>query len=402
MSDILNKIIATKHEEIAAAQAVKPLAAVEAEAAAQPAPRDFVGAIRAKIAEGRAGIIAEIKKASPSKGVIRPDFHPADIARSYEQHGAACLSVLTDRQYFQGCPEYLQAARAACALPVLRKDFMVDSYQVAEARAMGADAILLIAAALSLPEMQALEAQAFGYGMAVLVEVHNGEELDAALQLKTPLLGINNRNLRTFDVTLDTTLGLLARIPADKIVVTESGIVTPQDVALMRQNKVGAFLVGEAFMRAPEPGVELARLFAMPSSEQDVRWLQRLNNYSQALQRLSEGVELAAQRTLSPLEQQGLIQAFEFTHELAWNVMKDFFHWQGNSAIAGSRDATREAYAKGLLEDGEGWMAMIKSRNQSSHTYNQAIAEAIVEAVIGQYHELFVRFEQRMQQLGVQ
>ncbi|UCV27794.1 indole-3-glycerol phosphate synthase TrpC [Ferribacterium limneticum] len=262
MSDILNKIIATKREEVAAALLIKPLAVVEAEAAAQAAPRDFVGAIRSKIANAQAAVIAEIKKASPSKGVIRPDFHPADIARSYEQHGAACLSVLTDRHYFQGCPECLQAARAACALPVLRKDFMVDAYQVAEARAMGADAILLIAAALSLPEMQALEAQANAYGMAVLVEVHNGEELDAALQLKTPLLGINNRNLRTFDVTLDTTLGLLSRIPADRIVVTESGILKPEDVALMRASKVNAFLVGEAFMRAPEPGLELGRLFA--------------------------------------------------------------------------------------------------------------------------------------------
>ncbi|MBP5988155.1 MAG: indole-3-glycerol phosphate synthase TrpC [Azonexus sp.] len=262
MSDILNKIIATKREEVAAALAAKSLAIVEAEAVAQSAPRDFVGAIRSKIAAGKPAVIAEIKKASPSKGVIRPDFRPADIARSYEQHGAACLSVLTDRQYFQGCPEYLQAARAACALPVLRKDFMVDAYQVAEARAMGADAILLIAAALNLSEMQALEAQAMGYGMAVLVEVHNGDELDAALQLKTPLLGINNRNLRTFEVTLDATLGLLARIPSDRIVVTESGIVKPEDVALMRSNKVDTFLVGEAFMRAPEPGEELARLFA--------------------------------------------------------------------------------------------------------------------------------------------
>ena len=262
MSDILNKIIATKHEEIAAARAAKPLAAVEAEAVAQVAPRDFVGAIRSKIAAGQPAVIAEIKKASPSKGVIRPDFKPADIARSYAQHGAACLSVLTDRQYFQGCPEYLQQARAACALPVLRKDFMVDAYQVAEARAMGADCILLIAAALSLPDMQALEAQAMGFGMAVLVEVHNGEELDAALQLKTPLLGINNRNLRTFDVTLDTTLGLLPRIPHDRIVVTESGILKPEDAALMRANKVDTFLVGEAFMRAAEPGEELARLFA--------------------------------------------------------------------------------------------------------------------------------------------
>lgn len=262
MSDILNRIIATKHEEIAAARAIKPLAAVEAGAAAQAAPRDFVGAIRSKIAAGQPAVIAEIKKASPSKGVIRPDFKPADIARSYAQHGAACLSVLTDRQYFQGCPEYLQQARAACALPVLRKDFMVDAYQVAEARAMGADCILLIAAALSLTDMQALEAQAMGYGMAVLVEVHNGEELDAALQLKTPLLGINNRNLRTFDVALDTTLDLLPRIPNDCIVVTESGILAPEDVALMRASKVNAFLVGEAFMRAAEPGEELARLFA--------------------------------------------------------------------------------------------------------------------------------------------
>jgi indole-3-glycerol phosphate synthase len=262
MSDILARIVATKREEVAAALAVKPLAEVEAEAAAQPAPRDFVGAIRSKIAGGQPAVIAEIKKASPSKGIIRPDFEPAEIARSYARHGAACLSVLTDHQYFQGCPEYLQAARAACELPVLRKDFMVDRYQVAEARAMGADCILLIAAALSLPEMQALEAQAHGYGMAVLVEVHNGEELDAALQLQTPLLGINNRNLRSFEVTLNTTLGLLARIPVDRIVITESGILRPEDVALMRASQVNAFLVGEAFMRAPSPGEELARLFS--------------------------------------------------------------------------------------------------------------------------------------------
>jgi len=262
MADILKKIVATKREEIAAVQAVKPLAAVEAEAAAQPAPRDFVGAIQAKIGRGQPAVIAEIKKASPSKGVIRPDFRPAEIARSYAANGAACLSVLTDRDYFQGCPEYLQAARAACDLPVLRKDFMVDPYQVAEARAMGADCILLIAACLSLNEMRALEAQAHAYGMAVLVEVHNGAELDAALQLKTPLLGINNRNLRTFEVTLDTTLGLLERIPEGRIVVTESGILAPADVALMRANAVQAFLVGEAFMRAPDPGVELSRLFA--------------------------------------------------------------------------------------------------------------------------------------------
>lgn len=261
-SDILKKIIATKREEIAAARALKPLAEVEAEAAAQSAPRDFVGAIRHKIAAGQPAVIAEIKKASPSKGVIRADFRPADIARSYERHGAACLSVLTDRQYFQGAPEYLQAARAACALPVLRKDFIVDPYQVAEARAMGADCILLIAAELELAQMQALEAQAHGYGMAVLVEVHDGEELTAALQLQTPLLGINNRNLRSFAVTLDTTLGLLSRIPDDRIVVTESGIIKPEDVALMRAARVETFLVGEAFMRAGDPGAELARLFA--------------------------------------------------------------------------------------------------------------------------------------------
>lgn len=262
MADILNKIVATKREEIAAALALKPLAQVEAEAAAQAAPRDFVGAIRARIAAGQPAVISEIKKASPSKGVIRADFRPAEIARSYAAHGAACLSVLTDRQYFQGCPEYLQAARAACALPVLRKDFIVDAYQVAEARAMGADCILLIAACLSLAQMQALEAQAHAYGMGVLVEVHDGDELDAALQLQTPLLGINNRNLRNFEVSLENTFSLLHRIPAERVVVTESGILAPGDVQAMRARNVHAFLVGEAFMRAPDPGVELARLFA--------------------------------------------------------------------------------------------------------------------------------------------
>lgn len=262
MADILNKIVATKREEIAAALALKPLAQVEAEAAAQAAPRDFVGAIRARIAAGQPAVISEIKKASPSKGVIRADFRPAEIARSYAAHGAACLSVLTDRQYFQGCPEYLQAARAACALPVLRKDFIVDAYQVAEARAMGADCILLIAACLSLSQMQALEAQAQAYGMGVLVEVHDGDELDAALQLQTPLLGINNRNLRNFEVSLENTFSLLHRIPDERVVVTESGILAPGDVQAMRARNVHAFLVGEAFMRAPDPGVELARLFA--------------------------------------------------------------------------------------------------------------------------------------------
>ena len=262
MSDILEKILATKRSEIAAAMSETPLAAMQARAQAMEPPRDFVAALRDKIAAGAAAVIAEIKKASPSKGVIRADFRPAEIAASYEQGGAACLSVLTDAQYFQGDPQYLQQARAACHLPVLRKDFMIDPYQVYEARAMGADCILLIVAALDLPRMHELERIAHDLGMAVLVEVHDGDELGLALQLDTPLLGINNRNLRTFDVTLDTTLDLLSRIPSQRMVVTESGIFTPQDVAHMRDNGVHAFLVGEAFMRAPEPGLELARVFA--------------------------------------------------------------------------------------------------------------------------------------------
>ena len=261
MSDILNKILAAKRGEVAAAQASKSLAEVQAEAQAQPPARDFIGAIRNKIAAGRPAVIAEIKKASPSKGVIRPDFRPAEIAADYAAHGAACLSVLTDRDFFQGCPEFLKAARAACALPVLRKDFMVAPYQVWEARAMGADAILLIAAALSVAEMRELEALAASLGMAVLVESHDGAELDAALALDTPLIGINNRNLRTFAVSLEATLGQLDRIPPGRIVVTESGILKPEDVARMREAGVHAFLVGEAFMRAPSPGAELARLF---------------------------------------------------------------------------------------------------------------------------------------------
>ena len=262
MSDILNKILATKAEEIAEAQARLPLAEVQALAAQQAAARDFAGAIRSKIAAGKAAVIAEIKKASPSKGVIRENFKPAEIAASYEQGGAACLSVLTDEQYFQGSADYLKQARAACALPVLRKDFMIDAYQVYEARAMGADCILLIAAALTLAQMQQLESVAHSLGMAVLVEVHNGEELAQAIQLTTPLLGINNRNLRTFEVTLDTTLGLLESISAEKIVVTESGIFTADDVKLMRDNDVHTFLVGEAFMRQENPGAELAKVFA--------------------------------------------------------------------------------------------------------------------------------------------
>ncbi|TAH49897.1 MAG: indole-3-glycerol phosphate synthase TrpC [Betaproteobacteria bacterium] len=264
MSDILKKICAVKVGEVAAASAAKPLAAVrvEAEATLQDAPaRDFVGAIRARHAAGRSAVIAEIKKASPSKGVIREDFRPADIARSYEAAGAACLSVLTDRPFFQGSPDYLQAARAACALPVLRKDFLVDAYQVYEARAMGADAVLLIAACLSLAQMRDMEAIAQALGMAVLVEVHDGDELEQALQLQTPLVGINNRNLRSFEVSLQTSLDLLPRIPAGRIVVTESGILKPADVALMRAHAVQTFLVGEAFMRVAEPGDGLRALF---------------------------------------------------------------------------------------------------------------------------------------------
>ena len=261
MSDILNKILETKRRELNDALQAAPLLAVRAAAEKMPKPRDFIGAIRCKIAQDQAAVIAEIKKASPSKGVIRENFNPAEIAASYEAGGAACLSVLTDVEYFQGSAEYLKQARAACSLPVLRKDFMIDAYQVYEARAMGADCILLIAAAINLAKMRELESVAHALGMAVLVEVHNGEELDLALQLKTPLLGINNRNLRTFDVTLQTTLDLLPRIAKDKIIVTESGIFTADDVKLMRKNNVHTFLVGEAFMRQPEPGVELAKVF---------------------------------------------------------------------------------------------------------------------------------------------
>lgn len=262
MSDILNKILQVKQAEVKAAMAEKPLVMLQREAMEMPATRDFVGAVRNKIAAGKAAVIAEIKKASPSKGVIREDFQPAEIAATYAANGAACLSVLTDAQFFQGSAEYLKEARAACDIPVLRKDFMIEAYQVYEARAMGADCILLIAAALDLPRMRQLETIAHDLGMAVLVEVHNGEELDLALQLETPLLGINNRNLRTFEVTLATTFELLSRIPSGKIVVTESGIFTPEDVALMRDHGVHTFLVGEAFMRQPDPGVELARVFA--------------------------------------------------------------------------------------------------------------------------------------------
>jgi indole-3-glycerol phosphate synthase len=267
MSDILERIIATKRTEVAHGMKIMPLMALRDQVEAQRPdplfkPRGFIAAIQNKIANGNPGIIAEIKKASPSKGVLRADFDPAWIAQSYQQHGAACLSVLTDVEYFQGSSDYLKAARAACTLPVLRKDFMIDPYQVLEARAMGADAILLIAAALDLNHMRELEQCAHDLGMDVLVEVHNAEELTAALQLKTPLLGINNRNLKTFEVTLDTTIGLLSSIGDDKIIVTESGILERADVLRMREHHVNAFLVGEVFMRAPNPGAALAELFA--------------------------------------------------------------------------------------------------------------------------------------------
>jgi indole-3-glycerol phosphate synthase len=259
--DILNRILATKHDEVAAALAARPFSEVDRAAREAGAVRDFVGALRSKIDTGQPGVIAEIKKASPSKGVLRPIFDPPAIAARYEAGGAACLSVLTDRHYFQGAPEYLAAARAATALPVLRKDFIVDAYQVAEARSWGADAILLIASALDDARMAEFESRAHDYGMAVLVEVHDAAELDRALRLATPLIGVNNRNLRTFDVSLDTTLELLPRIPADRLVVTESGILARSDVALMRSQGVHAFLVGEAFMRAADPGAALANLF---------------------------------------------------------------------------------------------------------------------------------------------
>jgi len=262
MSDILNKIVAVKREEIAEARRRRDLASLRRDAESLGGQRDFAGALRAKVAAGRPAVIAEIKKASPSKGVLREQFVPADIAASYERGGATCLSVLTDVQFFQGHADYLQQARAACTLPALRKDFMVDAYQVFEARAMGADCILLIAACLDDALMADLEAQALALGMAVLVEVHDGPELDRGLRLKTPLVGINNRNLRTFEVTLDTTLGLLPDVPRDRLLVTESGILGPADVKRMRDANVHAFLVGEAFMRAADPGAALASLFA--------------------------------------------------------------------------------------------------------------------------------------------
>ena len=266
MSDILEKILAVKADEVNAARKKRDLPSLRAEAESlrtEPgmAPRGFERALRAKIAAGHAGVIAEVKKASPSKGVLRENFVPEAIAESYATHGAACLSVLTDVNFFQGHADFLKRARAACDIPALRKDFMMDLYQVYEARTWGADCILLIVAALDHGLMAELEACALELGMDVLVEVHGADELDAALKLKTPLLGVNNRNLRTFEVSLDNTLDLLPRMPAERLVVTESGILGPDDVKRMRDANVNAFLVGEAFMRAPEPGVELARLF---------------------------------------------------------------------------------------------------------------------------------------------
>ena len=261
MADILEKIVEVKHQEVQAARKRKSLEAVRADAEARVLTRDFVGALRSKMAAGQAAVIAEVKKASPSKGVLRPDFIPADIAQSYAEHGAACLSVLTDQSFFQGCADYLKQARASCDLPVLRKDFMVDAYQIYESRAMGADCILLIAACLDDAQMRDLEAIALSLNMAVLIEVHDGAELDRALALRSPLLGINNRNLKTFEVSLDTTLGLQARVPADRLLVTESGITSAADVQRMRQAGINAFLVGEAFIRADEPGLALEQLF---------------------------------------------------------------------------------------------------------------------------------------------
>jgi indole-3-glycerol phosphate synthase len=264
MTDILNKIVAVKQEEVAAARRRKSLEAVRFDAESRVLTRDFVGAMRAKIGAGQAAVIAEVKKASPSKGVLREDFIPADIAQSYAEFGAACLSVLTDQQFFQGCVDFLKQARASCQLPVLRKDFIVDAYQIYESRAMGADAILLIAACLDDAQMKDFEQIARSLDMAVLVEVHDAAELERALKLKTPLVGVNNRNLKTFEVSLDTTLSLMRDIPKDRLLVCESGIHTRDDVLRMGAAGVNAFLVGEAFMRAKEPGQALAQLFGMP------------------------------------------------------------------------------------------------------------------------------------------
>jgi indole-3-glycerol phosphate synthase len=266
MSDILKKIVEVKHQEVAAARERKSLEMVRADAESRVLTRDFEGALRAKIAAGHAAVIAEVKKASPSKGVLREDFIPADIAQSYAEGvkgvSAACLSVLTDKDFFQGSSDYLKQARASCDLPVLRKDFMVDAYQIYEARAMGADAVLLIAACLDDAQMADFEALALGLNMAVLVEVHDRAECERALRLKTPLLGVNNRNLHTFEVSLDTTLSIMADVGEQRLLISESGITTRDDVLHLLRAGVQGLLVGEAFMRAPEPGVALAELFA--------------------------------------------------------------------------------------------------------------------------------------------
>jgi len=262
MSDILKKIVDVKHQEVAAARKRKPLELVRADAESRVLTRDFEGALRAKVAAGRPAVIAEIKKASPSKGVLRDEFIPADIAQTYAEFGAACLSVLTDQQFFQGCVDYLKQARASCPLPVLRKDFMVDAYQIYESRAIGADAILLIAACLDDAQLHDFEQIAHRLDMAVLVEVHDAPELERALKLRTPLIGVNNRNLKTFEVSLDTTLTLQKSIPPGRLLVCESGIHTREDVLRMASAGVNAFLVGEAFMRADDPGQALAQLFA--------------------------------------------------------------------------------------------------------------------------------------------
>ncbi|CAN7506355.1 indole-3-glycerol phosphate synthase TrpC [Caballeronia sp. LjRoot34] len=260
MSDILDRIIEVKRGEIRIAQESVSLEELRLQASTRDS-RDFVGALRAKHAAGKPAIIAEVKKASPSKGVLRENFVPAEIAKSYEQGGAACLSVLTDVQFFKGSVAYLEEARAACSLPILRKDFIVDPYQILEARAMGADCILLIAAALQPLQMRDLEAYAHSLGLAVLVEVHDRDELEQSLTLKTPLIGVNNRNLRTFETSIETTIGMLDMVPEDRIVVTESGILSRVDVDRLRAMDVQTFLVGEAFMRADDPGTELARMF---------------------------------------------------------------------------------------------------------------------------------------------
>ena len=261
MADVLQRILSVKREEIARAIRAKPLDAIKQEAGRSGPVRDFAGALRSQVSAGRPAVIAEIKKASPSRGVLRDAYDPASIAASYERHGAACLSVLTDGEFFKGALAHLVEARAACGVPALRKDFTIDPYQVYEARAAGADCILLIVAALEPDRMRALERLARELGMAVLVEAHDAKELDLALDLDTPLIGINNRDLRTFETRLETTLALAGRVPAGRLVVTESGILAPDDVALMRRNGVNCFLVGEAFMRAADPGLELERLF---------------------------------------------------------------------------------------------------------------------------------------------